>query len=60
MPLPTTMPTIARAETRSRAISPVDLLGGMALLAGAALSILPMMAALTLFALIAAITGKRG
>lgn len=60
MPLPTSISTIARAQARARTTSPVELLGGMALLMGAAIAILPMMGALTLFALIAAMTGKRG
>lgn len=44
----------ARSSFRTRSITPVDALVGMALLAGAALTILPMMATLACFALIAA------
>lgn len=43
-----------RLRTRPRATAGIDALVGMGLLAGAALTILPMMAALTTFALIAA------
>jgi|GEM_PF-5907815 len=47
-------PKPARPRFRTRSITPIDALVGMALLTGAALAILPMMATLTCFALIAA------
>ena len=44
---------IVRPKRRNAATAPLDALIAMAILAGAALTILPMMAALSLFALIA-------
>lgn len=48
----------ARLRFRIRPIAPIDALIGLAVLAGAALTIVPMMAMLTAFALIAAMTGS--
>lgn len=49
---------ISRPKFRIRPVAPIDALIGMALLAGAALTIIPMMAMLTAFALVAAMTGS--
>lgn len=46
-----------RFKLRIQPIAPLDALIGMAVLAGAALTIVPMMAMLTGFALVAALTG---
>ena len=46
--------SVVRPRSRQQTMAPIDCLIGMALFAGAALMILPVMAALSAFALIAA------
>ncbi|MBY0583364.1 MAG: hypothetical protein K2P68_10670 [Sphingomonas sp.] len=51
--------SVVRPRSRPQTMAPIDCLVGMALLAGAALMILPVMAALSAFALIAAVARGR-